>query len=70
MFEQVLARSFVPAASTLAAVHAERATILERTTTLVPDDQKVVAVLSQVAVPTPTQPTGFLTNPAQSQSKK
>ena len=55
MFAQILAGSFVPVAGALAAVHAERGTILERTTTLVPDDQNVAAVLSQVAAP-PTQP--------------
>jgi hypothetical protein len=67
MFEQILAGSFVPVTGALAIVHAECATILERMTTLVPDDQKVAAILSQVAVPLPTQPTGCIANLAQSQ---
>ena len=50
-FAQILAGSFVPVASALAVVHAERGTIWERTTSSVPDDQNVAAVLSQVAVP-------------------
>jgi len=61
-FAQILAGSFVPVASALAVVHAERGTILERTTSS-PDDQNVAAVLSRCSS-TPTQPTGFITNPA------
>ena len=70
-FAQILAGSFVPVASALAVVHAERGTIWERTTSSVPDDQNAAAVLSQVAVPhLPTQQDSSLILRSHNKKKK